>query len=84
MLRIAELGPAVVERTLAELEAMLDHSDLRPVHVRLHAEQGVAQGGREAGAAYVEPGGGRQAARSLSSKRSIVLQRHHPQRHLCK
>jgi hypothetical protein len=39
MLRIAELDHAVVERTLAELEAMLDQSDLRPVYARLRAEQ---------------------------------------------
>lgn len=39
MLRIAELDHALVERTLAELEAMLDQSDLRPVYARLRAEQ---------------------------------------------
>lgn len=39
MLRIAELDHAGVERTLAELEAMLDQSDLRPVYARLRAEQ---------------------------------------------
>jgi hypothetical protein len=39
MLRIAELDHGLVERTLAELEAMLDQSDLRPVYARLRAEQ---------------------------------------------
>lgn len=39
MLRIADLDHARVERTLAELEAMLDQSDLRPVYARLRAEQ---------------------------------------------
>jgi hypothetical protein len=39
MLRIAEIDHAVVERTLAELEATLDQSDLRPVYARLRAEQ---------------------------------------------
>jgi hypothetical protein len=40
MLRISELDHAGVERTLAELESMLDQSDLRPVYARLRAEQG--------------------------------------------
>jgi hypothetical protein len=39
MLRIAKLDHALVEGTLAELEAMLDQSDLRPVYARLRAEQ---------------------------------------------
>ena len=39
MLRLAELDHALVERTLAEREAMLDQSDLRPVYARLRAEQ---------------------------------------------
>lgn len=36
---IADLDHARVERTLAELESMLDQSDLRPVYTRLRAEQ---------------------------------------------
>jgi len=39
MIRIAELDHDRVEATLAELESMLDQSDLRPVYVRLRAEQ---------------------------------------------
>jgi hypothetical protein len=39
LLRVADLDHARVEQTLAELEAMLDQSDLRPVYARLRAEQ---------------------------------------------
>jgi hypothetical protein len=39
MLRIAELDHASVERTLAELESMLDQRDLIPVYTQLRAEQ---------------------------------------------
>lgn len=39
MLRIAELDHRKVEGTLAEIESMLDQSDLRPVYARLRAEQ---------------------------------------------
>jgi hypothetical protein len=49
MLRIAELDHAVVERTLAELEAMLDQSDLRPVYARLRAEQASRKVGAKQG-----------------------------------
>ena len=45
MLRIAELDHGLVERTLAELEAMLDQSDLRPVYARLCAEQAARKPG---------------------------------------
>ena len=38
LLRIAELDHARVEDTLAELESMLDQSDLRSVYARLRAE----------------------------------------------
>jgi hypothetical protein len=41
MIRIARLDHDKVERTLAELESMLDQSDLRPVYARLRAEQKV-------------------------------------------
>lgn len=49
MLRIAELDHADVERTLAELEAMLDQSDLRPVYARLRAEQASRKLGAKPG-----------------------------------
>jgi len=39
MIRIAELDHDKVERTLAELESLLDQSDLRPVYARLRAER---------------------------------------------
>ena len=39
MIRIAELDHEKVETTLAELESMLDQSDLRPIYARLRAEQ---------------------------------------------
>jgi hypothetical protein len=39
MLRIAELDHAGIERTLGQLESMLDQSDLLPVYARLRAEQ---------------------------------------------
>ena len=38
MIRIAALDHDRVEDTLAELESMLDQSDLRPVYARLRAE----------------------------------------------
>ena len=38
LIRIADLDHAVVDATLAELEGMLDQSDLRPVYARLRAE----------------------------------------------
>jgi hypothetical protein len=49
MLRIAEVDHARVERTLAELEAMLDQSDLRPVYARLRAEPTSRKAGAKAG-----------------------------------
>lgn len=45
MLRIADLDHDRVERTLAELESMLDQSDLRPVYARLRAEQAARKVG---------------------------------------
>lgn len=45
MLRIADLDHDRVERTLAELESMLDQSDLRPVYARLRAEQAAPKVG---------------------------------------
>ena len=39
MIRVAQLDHSKVEDTLAELESMLDQSDLRPVYARLRAEQ---------------------------------------------
>jgi hypothetical protein len=39
MIQIAKLDHAKVEDTLAELEAMLDQSDLLPVYARLRAER---------------------------------------------
>lgn len=38
MLRLAVLDHALVDATLAELESMLEQSDLRPVYARLRAE----------------------------------------------
>ena len=41
MLRIAELDHASIERTLGELESLLDQRDLLPVYLRLRSEKAV-------------------------------------------
>lgn len=41
MLRIAELDHPCIERTLAELESLLDQRDLLPVYLRLRSEKAV-------------------------------------------
>jgi hypothetical protein len=46
LIRIAALDHEKVESTLAELESMLDQSDLRPVYARLRAEQRPAPAAR--------------------------------------
>lgn len=66
MLRIAEVDHAGVERTLAELEAMLDQSDLRPVYARLRAEQASREAGAKAGR---RAAGRRAASRTTAARR---------------
>jgi hypothetical protein len=51
LIRIAQLDHATVEATLAELEAMLDQSDLRPAYARLRAEATRARTARATGRA---------------------------------
>jgi len=55
MLRIAELDHASIERTLGELESLLDQRDLLPIYARLRA----AQGPRNADALRARPVRGR-------------------------